>query len=75
MCRPRSLLAPEWQVEGGAEVFARSFDKKIMRMFGAYPDVWAYDGYAARVRKQAPDFPEVDADAAATACRPIVDQR
>jgi hypothetical protein len=34
---------PAWQVEGGAEVFARSFDKKIMRVFGAYPNVWAYD--------------------------------
>jgi hypothetical protein len=42
---------PAWQVEGGAEAFARSFDKKIMRVFGAYPNVWAYDGYVARVRK------------------------
>ena len=42
---------PVWQVEGGAEAFARLYDRVIEKRIGVAPLHWAYDGFVRRVRR------------------------
>jgi len=41
---------PVWQVEGGAEAFARLYDGAIERRVGVAPIHWAYNGFVRQVR-------------------------